>query len=249
MVSLDTLGIERNSMYRDVASEKRCRSAIMSAAEKDLSKQTVVIVDWLNHIKGIRYELFCRARTASTTHCVVYCEATPEQVRAANEREDEKRRYEEKILEDLLRRLEEPNEKNRWDSPLFVIKDEKEELPCKQIADVLLKGKAHIASFATAVKPEESATLVYDQDRITQEIMKAVLTAQQNGSGPGDVVSVPHTKKLVTLTRRLGLPELRRLQQQFLKVAQVRTLTKTEDIAAAFVDYLNTSAAVVPRVV
>lgn len=245
LVSLETLGIGRNGMYRDVQSEKRGHSALLSAAEKDLSKETVVILDWLNHIKGFRYELYCKARTASTSHCVVYCESTPEQVREANAREDEKTRYEDKILEDLLRRLEIPNEKNRWDSPLFTIKDEKEEMPCQQIADALLKGKSHVASFATAVKAEESATLLYDLDRVTQEIMRAVLAAQQAGSGPGDVVRVPHTPKLVTLTRRLGLPELRRLQQQFLKVARVRSLSKAEETAAAFVDYLNTSASVV----
>jgi protein KTI12 len=127
----------------------------------------------------------------------------------------------------------------------------------------VLHGKAHTATFATAPvcrrtraprahcdscfscaqKKDEAPSFVYDLDRVTQDIVKAVLAAQSTGMfGAGDAVKVPHTTATVTLSRTLGLPELRRLQQQFLKIAQLRPLQKVEEIASSFVDHLTTNA-------
>lgn len=39
--------------------------------ERHLSKETVVILDSLNYIKGYRYELYCIARALRTPNCVV----------------------------------------------------------------------------------------------------------------------------------------------------------------------------------
>ena len=57
--------------YKDANSEKILRANIKSSVENKLSKETLVIVDNLNYIKGFRYEIFCLARTAKTNHCVV----------------------------------------------------------------------------------------------------------------------------------------------------------------------------------
>jgi protein KTI12 len=78
-------------------SEKKGRGALLSAVEKDISKSTVVILDFLNTIKGYRYELYCRAKTASTQHCVVFCDVTPETAKCNNEKLAENVRYEEKM--------------------------------------------------------------------------------------------------------------------------------------------------------
>lgn len=40
--------------------------------ERSVSAKTVVVLDALNYIKGSRYELFCTARSESTTYCVVH---------------------------------------------------------------------------------------------------------------------------------------------------------------------------------
>lgn len=43
----------------------------MSAVERFLTKDDIVIVDAMNYIKGFRYQLYCLARAIGTPHCVV----------------------------------------------------------------------------------------------------------------------------------------------------------------------------------
>ena len=43
----------------------------MSAVERLVSKDDLVIADGMNYIKGFRYQLYCVARAISTPHCVV----------------------------------------------------------------------------------------------------------------------------------------------------------------------------------
>ena len=58
-------------MYASADAEKKARGAIMAAVERLLSRDAFVIVDWLNYIKGFRYQLFCVAKSCSTQHCLV----------------------------------------------------------------------------------------------------------------------------------------------------------------------------------
>uniref|UniRef100_A0A8D1KJ62 Protein KTI12 homolog n=1 Tax=Sus scrofa TaxID=9823 RepID=A0A8D1KJ62_PIG len=67
------LGAEDATVYGDSAREKALRGALRAAVERRLSRHDVVIIDSLNYIKGFRYELYCLARAARTTLCVVYC--------------------------------------------------------------------------------------------------------------------------------------------------------------------------------
>ena len=60
--------------YKDANSEKILRANIKSSVENKLSKETLVIVDNLNYIKGFRYEHYCQARNAQTTLCVLWCD-------------------------------------------------------------------------------------------------------------------------------------------------------------------------------
>ena len=45
-----------------------------SNVEKFLGPERIVILDSMNYIKGYRYELYCLARNAMTTLCLVYCD-------------------------------------------------------------------------------------------------------------------------------------------------------------------------------
>lgn len=67
------LGAEDATVYGDSAREKELRGALRAAVERHLSRHDVVILDSLNYIKGFRYELYCLARAARTTLCLVYC--------------------------------------------------------------------------------------------------------------------------------------------------------------------------------
>ena len=41
--------------------------------KRALGRDTIVVADGLNYIKGYRYQLYCEAKGLSTTNCVVGC--------------------------------------------------------------------------------------------------------------------------------------------------------------------------------
>ena len=96
------------------------RGSIKSAVDRTLTSSNTVIVDSMNYIKGFRYELYCSARTMRTPTCVVLVDANDAVSNAWNlQREKVEDRYDDKVFHDLRLRFERPQEKNRWDSPLF----------------------------------------------------------------------------------------------------------------------------------
>eukprot|EP00898_Chlorokybus_atmophyticus_P006898 jgi/Chlat1/7209/Chrsp57S06758 len=123
VVDEPSLHLERNAAYKDVVREKNTRGLLRSALDRTLSKDTTVIFDSLNNIKGYRYELWCIARAAGTRYCTVHCDATIDTARAWNEDRASRGEpsYSSEIFEDLASRFETPDSKNRWDAPLFTI--------------------------------------------------------------------------------------------------------------------------------
>ena len=75
----------------------------------------------------IRYELWCIARAASTRYCMVHCEAPEPAARAWNAARPAQDAYSGAVLDDLWRRFEEPDSRNRWDQPLFRVATATEE--------------------------------------------------------------------------------------------------------------------------
>lgn len=71
IVNDESLNLNKHVSYNTAADEKKARGALMSAVERLLSKDDIVIVDSLNYIKGFRYQLYCVARAIGTPHCVV----------------------------------------------------------------------------------------------------------------------------------------------------------------------------------
>ena len=71
IINEESLGIDRNKCYVDNIKEKEMRGSLRSNVEKTLNDKNVVILDSLNYIKGLRYELYCLARSAKSTNCVV----------------------------------------------------------------------------------------------------------------------------------------------------------------------------------
>jgi len=61
------------SAYREARTEKEARGAFYSAVKRALGRDTIVVADGLNYIKGYRYQLYCEAKGLSTTNCVVGC--------------------------------------------------------------------------------------------------------------------------------------------------------------------------------
>lgn len=67
----DMLQTHKSVVYGCVEEEKRVRAALLSAVERHLTRDTIVICDAMNYIKGFRYQLYCIARNLNTQSCVV----------------------------------------------------------------------------------------------------------------------------------------------------------------------------------
>ena len=65
-----SLGLNRDA-YREARAEKDARATEYSAVKRALGKDTIVIADGLNYIKGFRYQLYCEAKALQTPSCVV----------------------------------------------------------------------------------------------------------------------------------------------------------------------------------
>ncbi|KAJ2786506.1 kti12, chromatin associated [Coemansia interrupta] len=226
-----------HAAYATVASEKNLRSALLSAVERLVTKQAIVICDAPNYIKGLRYQLYCIAREVATTHCLVHCAISVDHAREINRRRGAEG-YDEGLFDEMVMRYEEPNAAARWDSPLFtVVQHEGDALPGDAIWDAVVERKALAPNFATAVKPPVETNYLFELDRVTQDVVARVLDAQKSGV-PMSEITVGGGKKVRMPGRSLTLSEMRRLRMQFTKLNKQVPL-KVEAIEDAFVEYLN----------
>lgn len=63
VISDDDLAIDRTS-YDDSLQEKTARATLFTAITRHIARDTILIVDAMNYIKGFRYQLYCKAREA-----------------------------------------------------------------------------------------------------------------------------------------------------------------------------------------
>ena len=68
----EALHLDPKQSYQNANEEKKARANLMSAVERYLTKEDIVICDGLNYIKGYRYQLYCVARALGTPMCTVY---------------------------------------------------------------------------------------------------------------------------------------------------------------------------------
>jgi protein KTI12 len=194
-------------------SEKVARGSLKSAVERKIKKDEVLIADDLNYIKGFRYELYCIARALGTTCCTVHCDATPEQILKLNDKE---KRYNPAILTDLPNRFERPNDRNRWERPLFVVRPEDERIPLEDLM-AAIDGQNLAPNLATVTQPVVENNLLHEIDLVTTQILGAVQKAQTAGDG-GERISIPGSSKTFVVTRVVPVGEQRRIKRQFMKV-------------------------------
>jgi len=169
--------------------EKNVRDKIRSTTERLISRNSFVIVDSGNFIKGFRYQLYCIARAHKTTNCVILTDVSIDLAFKWNQERNENTRYTEKIFNDLASRLETPNPNQRWDSPLFIAKDSNE-LNYEEIVNALTNTEAPRRTYSTQSQPLSDTNFLHEMDRITQEIINAILEAQSTAIA-GDTVTVP----------------------------------------------------------
>ena len=59
-------------VYDHARTEKEARGVAYARAKRVLKRDSIVILDGMNYIKGWRYQLWCEAKAAQTSCCVVW---------------------------------------------------------------------------------------------------------------------------------------------------------------------------------
>jgi tRNA uridine 5-carbamoylmethylation protein Kti12 len=130
----------KQQCYGSSTSEKQTRSALKSAFDRAVGgsstssglassstdinrrRRRLVILDSLNYIKGFRYELHCISKAAGEQHGVLWI---LNKISVVHEWNASKAfsggGYSPDLLSELISRYEPPDERNRWDRPLFVV--------------------------------------------------------------------------------------------------------------------------------
>lgn len=261
IIDESSLHLNRNQSYVDMVAEKNLRGVLRSQVDRSLSRDSMVIVDSLNSIKGYRYELWCLARAAGTRYCVIHCDVEEAICRKWNQERSEKSdsSYDDKIFEDLVRRFERPDSRNRWDSPLFELWPARDgiEKSSSAIVDAFTYLTKKLDSKTRDVKVLQptiatqgarltEANSLYELDRATQEITNMIVEAQSQAiGGPLNGVSLGPGLPNLNISRPVSLPELRRLRRTFIKLTGQSSLSgppppsDADSAKRLFVDYLN----------
>ncbi|KAI9256643.1 chromatin associated protein KTI12, partial [Phascolomyces articulosus] len=241
IINDDTLNVSKDA-YREAREEKKARGAMLSAVERLLTRDDIVIADGMNYIKGFRYQLYCVARGISTPHCVVHAGTPIAMAKEWNTNRESAAAYDPTVFDELVTRYEEPDSKNRWDSPLFTVIYDDESAPGDKIWDAVILRKPPPPNMSTISKPVSDTSYVYKLDKVTLEIINAVTEGQKEFGIGGLPMVVPHAStKVINPSRSVTLSELRRLRKQFVSINKMRTTLDTDRLGDIFVDYLNTN--------
>lgn len=204
------------------------RAAVRAEVERLLNGRDVVIVDAGSELKSFRYELYCLSKHAGTPHCVVLCPGGA----ARPDRPP----------------LEAPDSRNRWDWPLFTAPlGPAEPLPLPDIRAALFDRRPPPANKATRSQPLQAAGFLHQLDRLTQDVLAALMAAQKDGVQPGQFIPVAAARlgqepQGLTLSRPISLAELSRLRRQFLSYAKMHPGEGEENLpqlGSMFLQYLS----------
>ncbi|XP_057744165.1 protein KTI12 homolog [Arachis stenosperma] len=253
--------LDRNESYANMPSEKNLRGVLRSEVDRSVAKDNIIIVDSLNSIKGYRYELWCLARAAGIRYCVVYCDVEENNCRKWNEERRAKgeANYNDTIFDDLVRRFERPDSRNRWDAPLFELWPHRDGIDkssaaildavsylTKKVDSKTRDVKILQPTIATQTSRFSDANSLYELDKATQEVTNTIAEAQsQSLGGPLVGISVGKDLPIINISRPVGLPELRRMRRTFIKLTGQTSLSgppppsDADSAKRMFIDYLN----------
>ncbi|KAG1739440.1 chromatin associated protein KTI12 [Suillus paluster] len=244
VISDDDLTIDRAS-YDDSLQEKTARATLFTAITRHIARDTILVVDGMNYIKGFRYQLYCKAREAGVRVATVYVLATPDQCRKWNDERIDGKRYKPETLDALIQRFEEPSSMVRWDAPLFTIAWDDTSPPLERISDAVTTGIVKPPNVGTQITPKAPTDALRTLEHTTNALVSALMTAQAAGPLGGAIVLTldavePNSNagadgssvlriRLTLPHRALTLSELQRLKRQFVAARRKAvTLGSTE---------------------
>lgn len=237
LINDESLAIAKET-YRNLHSEKATRGAQQSAVKRLLSKQRIVILDNLNYIKGVRYQLFCEAKALLTNYAVVQVGASDAICAEWNSaREDP---WAQDLFDQLNFRYEEPNAMARWDSPLFTISPE------GNIQDLIDEVWTHLTESqpkppnqATVLKPATPTNYLTELDRITVAVVNRV--KELHSVNPGGQVKLSSNSaddSTTTLPLHVSLADLNRTRRNFVMLNKMKQMD-IDRIEPMFIDFLE----------
>ncbi|KAI0730316.1 chromatin associated protein KTI12 [Fomitopsis betulina] len=221
IVSDDELNIDRTA-YGDGRLEKSARAALFTAMQRRMGQDTILIVDAMNYIKGFRYQMYCAAREMKVRVCTVYILATLDHCREWNASRDDGKQYSSDILDNLLRRYEEPSSMVRWDSPLFTVPWTDEDVPAGDIWTAITEGTVKPPNSGTQAVPKAPTDALRTLENTATSMVAAIMAEQVASSSPGGPITLSLSDTVrprITLPpRSITLSELQRLKRQFITV-------------------------------
>uniref|UniRef100_A0A915KNT4 Protein KTI12 homolog n=1 Tax=Romanomermis culicivorax TaxID=13658 RepID=A0A915KNT4_ROMCU len=233
----------KNIIYANSVHEKEHRAFLRSRVQKFLRQDTIIILDSLNYIKSFRYELFCLAKSVKTTYAVIYCETNLHNC-LENNNQQKSEKYDEKIIQDLNQRFEEPRFENRWDTPLFQgliflsqFKNDRQ-VQIAEFCDHVISGKKLAPNQSTQSQPSMGGNFLFELEKSCQMVIQEILNSNLD-----TVVFPACTVPLTTPGKKWTLGELSRLKRQFLQYMKQNTPKdlKNVNLANLFVNFLNKS--------
>jgi protein KTI12 len=246
---------QKNQFYADSSREKHIRSLLKSEVLKLITPNNVVILDALNYIKGkhlfflvltssdwaivgYRYELYCGSKANKNTQCTVHVEINRDEAWNFNQsRTEESEKYNKETFDALVQRYEEPDGKNRWDSPLFTIFPE-QDLNKDAIMSALFDEAPAPPNMSTQNAPLNSTNFLYDLDQVTKKIVDGLV--QSKNMGVGRVTKVAGLPDLSLDISNATVQQLMVLRRQYITYCKLNP-PDSKNIPQLFVQYLSAS--------
>lgn len=231
LINEESLNVSKKDCYADSQSERTHRSHIKSEVEKNISDNTITIVDSLNYIKGSRYEFFCLVRNLKTKHCVIYIKTPLEKCIENNEKE---KLYEVDLLKDLYSRMEEPIGSNRWDCPLYVVYPD-DEIPFDDLNVSLFEGRKLKEPQSTKSEISFDTNFLFHLDKNCQDVVNSILDQQETITGNFEIEDIKFS-----LSKKFTAVQLKKIKMEFIKISKVHPPKDKKETIKNFIEYIIT---------
>ena len=223
--SLKTSLISANSSL----SNKNQNADILSRVNSTLDPQTYVILDYSNHIKGFRYQLHCLSKQLKTSYSLIYCAISIDDAKSRCGGGPD--------FEDMVAKYEEPDTKNKWENPLFLVLSSDDDSFHEQLLSSLDK-KVLQPNASTVDKVIVDPDHVSRMDKCCKQVCLFVTSMQKDGN-VGRVFYRPSLELFIP-EKFITVGEMLRTRNQFFKINRVTVVDGDENvITAAFCAYFN----------
>ncbi|VDM84952.1 unnamed protein product [Strongylus vulgaris] len=118
------------------------------------------------------------------------------------------------------------------------------DLPLVDIYKWLCEGTALVENKSTQVVPLAPINFLQELDRVTQEVVSAVIEGQRSTPVGHFIVITCHqpSENKVVVKKYRTLAELTRVRRQFINMSKSNPIDSKSKIASLFINYLNSNA-------